>query len=151
MTTTRVAIIGGGLAGLNAARLLHCAGISFQLFEARDRLGGRILTVDEKGNPAEDGFDLGPSWFWPEMQPALSNLVTELGLPAFAQHSNGDTLFERTARDEPRRVVGLEQERHPVGILRGELRLDEARADRDDVDAARAHLDAQALEVGDRR
>ena len=73
---TRVAILGGGLAGLNAARLLHNAGISFQLFEARDRLGGRILTVDETGHPAEGGFDLGPSWFWPQLQPAIGSLVT---------------------------------------------------------------------------
>ena len=119
MTTTRVAIIGGGLAGLNAARLLHRAGISFQLFEARDRLGGRILTVDETGSPAEDGFDLGPSWFWPEMQPALSNLVTELGLPAFAQYSNGDTLFERTARDEPRRLPGMAQQPQSMRLAGG--------------------------------
>ena len=55
MTTTEVAILGGGLAGLNAARLLHRAGIDFQLLEARDRLGGRILTVDETGGHGEDG------------------------------------------------------------------------------------------------
>ncbi|MCZ4061080.1 NAD(P)-binding protein [Pantoea sp. LMR881] len=34
-----VIIVGGGLAGLNAARLLNRSGIQFKLFEARDRLG----------------------------------------------------------------------------------------------------------------
>ena len=48
ISQTQVAIIGGGLAGLPAAHLLHRAGVSFQLFEARDRLGGRILTVFER-------------------------------------------------------------------------------------------------------
>ena len=58
MTSTDVAIVGGGLAGLNAARQLQRQGVDFQLFEARDRFGGRILTVDAAGCPAEDGFDL---------------------------------------------------------------------------------------------
>ena len=62
-----VLIIGGGLAGLTAARLLHHAGIGFQLLEARDRLGGRILSTDASGEVSDDGFDLGPSWFWPGM------------------------------------------------------------------------------------
>jgi len=35
-----VVIIGGGLAGLNAARLLQEADIDFELVEARDRLAG---------------------------------------------------------------------------------------------------------------
>ena len=119
MTTTRVAIIGGGLAGLNAARHLHRAGISFQLFEARDRLGGRILTVDETGDPAEHGFDLGPSWFWPEMQPAIGNLVAELGLSAFGQYSTGVTLFERTAREGPNRLPGMPQQPQSMRLAGG--------------------------------
>jgi monoamine oxidase len=39
LTDTQVAIVGGGLSGLNAARLMREAGADFQLFEARDRLG----------------------------------------------------------------------------------------------------------------
>src|SRR5256885_400628 len=41
--------VGGGLSGLNTTRLLQEAGADCQLFEARDRLGGRILTVDGTG------------------------------------------------------------------------------------------------------
>ena len=90
-----VAIIGGGLAGLTAAWHLHRAGIAFALFEARDRLGGRILTVGADGRPAADGFDLGPSWFWPDMHLQMAQLVRELDLAAFAQADEGDFLFQR--------------------------------------------------------
>lgn len=39
-----VAILGGGIAGLNCANHLLSSNISFQVFEASKRLGGRILT-----------------------------------------------------------------------------------------------------------
>lgn len=82
-----VLVVGGGLAGLVAARALHRAGVAVQLIEARDRLGGRVLTVE--------GFDLGPSWFWPEMQPEFAAFLQELGVGAFAQADTGDQIFER--------------------------------------------------------
>ncbi len=106
MQRTQVAIVGAGLAGLRAARLLRAANVEFVLLDARDRLGGRILTADEAGRPADDGFDLGPSWYWPHVQPAIAGLVAELGLPAFAPHSDGDVLFERMSREGPQRYHG---------------------------------------------
>lgn len=105
-----VAIIGAGLSGLHAAWLLHRAGIPFTVFEARDVAGGRILTVDVEGKPAQDGFDLGASWFWPHMQPAIAQLVQKLALPTFAQWSEGDILVERFFREGPRRYAGNRQE-----------------------------------------
>lgn len=134
-----MAIIGGGLAGLNAARLLHRAGIRFQLFEARDRLGGRILTVDETGNPAADGFDLGPSWFWPDMQPAIGRLVAELGIPAFEQHSSGNALFERSIREPPIRIPGMAQQPVSMRLEGGSAAL---------IRAIAAGLPAGALRTG---
>ena len=77
--------------------------MDFVLFEARDRLGGRILTVNASGTPSGDGFDLGPSWFWPHVQPAIGALVEELGLAAFRQATSGDGVFERMSREAPRR------------------------------------------------
>jgi monoamine oxidase len=103
MTHTQIAIIGGGLAGLNAARLLHRAGVDFLLLEARDRLGGRIQTVDERGRPSKDGFDLGASWVWPEAQPAVADLVQDLGLVLMPQHGEGDVVFHRMSREAPQR------------------------------------------------
>ena len=123
MTDTTVAIIGAGLAGLHAARLLHRAGVDFHLFEARDRVGGRILTVDDRGALAEDGFDLGPSWFWPQMHPVMAALVDELGLPFFQQHGTGDLVFERTLRESPQRVPGFAQEPTSMRLAGGTAAL----------------------------
>jgi monoamine oxidase len=103
MNSCQIAVVGAGLAGLYTAQALHAAGIDVLLLEARDRLGGRILTVGGDGAPSEDGFDLGPSWFWPEMQPAMADLIAELGLDSFVQHSTGDVIFERMSRERPQR------------------------------------------------
>ena len=54
-----VAIIGGGAAGIAAARRLHDAGISTLLIEARPRLGGRVWTMFA---PSGDAIDLGAGW-----------------------------------------------------------------------------------------
>ena len=46
LNDTEVAIIGGGAAGIGAARRLHDAGVPCLIVEARSRLGGRAWTVD---------------------------------------------------------------------------------------------------------
>lgn len=53
-----VIVIGAGMAGLVAARLLHDSGCAVTMLEARDRLGGRIWTDQRLGAPC----DLGASW-----------------------------------------------------------------------------------------
>ena len=119
MTNTQVVIVGGGLAGLNAARLLHRANVDFLLLEARDRPGGRILSVNAEGAPDEDGFDFGPSWFWPDRQPAVGALVRELGLESFPQNAEGDVVFERMSREAPHRLSGLRQDQQSLRIAGG--------------------------------
>lgn len=84
-----VAIIGGGLCGLALAHSLQARGRDWRLFDARDRLGGRVLTEH-----AADGtpVDLGATWFWPATQPAMARLVADLGLTTFEQHDDGRVL-----------------------------------------------------------
>jgi polyamine oxidase len=54
----RTIVIGAGMAGLVASRLLHDSGFKVTVLEARDRLGGRTWTDDRLGAP----LDLGGSW-----------------------------------------------------------------------------------------
>jgi monoamine oxidase len=56
--TGNVLVVGGGIAGLAAAHRLADAGRSVTVFEARDRLGGRIQTSRSWDLPV----DLGASW-----------------------------------------------------------------------------------------
>ncbi len=123
MADTQVAIVGGGLAGLNAARLLHRAGVDFVVLEARDRPGGRVLSVDANGRPADDGFDLGPSWYWPEIQPGMAEFVAELGLPTFPQFSEGHMTFERAVEEGSIRVPGFHQEAQSMRLVGGSSAL----------------------------
>jgi monoamine oxidase len=54
-----VAIVGGGAAGVSAARRLHDAGLRCLMIEARPRLGGRAWTVID---PSGFAIDLGCGW-----------------------------------------------------------------------------------------
>jgi monoamine oxidase len=118
-----IVIIGAGLAGLYTARLLHAANMPCIVLDARDRIGGRILSVDAHGVPTADGFDLGPSWFWPQAQPAMAALVQELGLDAFPQGSDGDVLFERMSREGPQRFQSYPQEARSFRLAGGTAAL----------------------------
>ncbi len=103
-------IVGGGLGGLQAARLLAAAGLSFVLLEARFRLGGRILSMPAGTDGSPGMFDLGPAWFWPDLQPRMARLVAGLGLHAFPQHEAGLTRIERSTAAPPQSVAGQRQD-----------------------------------------
>lgn len=51
MTKKHVVVIGAGFAGLMAARELQSAGVSVEIVEARDRIGGRAWTEERMGRP----------------------------------------------------------------------------------------------------
>jgi phytoene dehydrogenase-like protein len=57
-TETDVVVVGGGLAGLAAARRLHQAGTPWLLVEAADRLGGRVATDAVDGYLIDRGFQV---------------------------------------------------------------------------------------------
>lgn len=84
------AIVGAGLCGLKLAHQLRAQGSAFAVFEARSRLGGRILSVTS--DVAGMALDLGPSWFWPDTQPRITRLVEDFGLQSFPQHDTGEVL-----------------------------------------------------------
>ncbi len=98
------AIVGGGLCGVALARNLLRQGRAVALFEARQRLGGRILSVARAGSAG--AADLGPCWFWPDMQPLIKNLVAELGLASIAQRDDGSSLHLSDPDKAPDRIDG---------------------------------------------
>jgi len=53
-----VIVIGGGMAGISAARTLQDASFQVVVLESRDRIGGRVHTDYSFGFPV----DLGASW-----------------------------------------------------------------------------------------
>lgn len=91
-----VIIIGAGVSGLYAASQLIAKGVPCKVLEARDRIGGRVLSEEVVNRPELGKFDLGPTWFWPEHEPLIAGLVKELNLKTFEQYTKGDILFERS-------------------------------------------------------
>jgi monoamine oxidase len=80
-----VAVIGGGLAGLCAARRLAATGIEVLVLEAQDRVGGRTLT-----ERCHEGtfIDHGGQWVSPG-QDRIVALADELGIRLFPTWDQG--------------------------------------------------------------
>ena len=71
-------VVGAGFAGLAAALDLHDAGTSVTVLEARERVGGRVLSVElENGEIAE----LGAEWIMPD-DDVLRATIDRLALTA---------------------------------------------------------------------
>ena len=98
------AIVGGGLCGVVLARSLRRQGRAIGLFEARERLGGRILSVKDEASGL--AMDLGPTWYWPETQPLMRSLLEELELASLPQHDDGSLLHLNDADKAPERIDG---------------------------------------------
>ncbi|KKI90359.1 amine oxidase [Bacillus sp. SA1-12] len=100
-----VVIVGAGLSGLHAASLLTEQGIKCRVLEARDRIGGRVLSTLSPNRPDLGKFDLGPTWFWPQYERTIANLVKKLNVGTFDQYTEGAMLSERYHKEPPERYV----------------------------------------------
>ena len=98
-----VIIIGAGLSGLTTAYELKKAGVSFRILEARDRCGGRILTL--YGLPP---VEMGATWFG-QKHIHLKALLEELEISSFVQRDPGcepdgsGTEYSFTSISDPRK------------------------------------------------
>jgi phytoene dehydrogenase-like protein len=77
-TNSEVVIVGGGLAGLAAARRLHRAGVPWRLVEAADRLGGRVATDTTDGYRLDRGFQV-LNTAYPRLGTLLDPATLDLG------------------------------------------------------------------------
>ena len=142
----RVVVVGAGIAGLTAAKALAHGGVECVVLEARDRIGGRLHTVDLAGSP----LDLGGSWIhMPGGNPmrAFADLV---GVPCHAADPVPEIVgFDcgegrRLPATEAEAVLGLYTEAFPAaaGQLAAELGPDASAADGIEAFVARAGLAA---------
>jgi|GEM_PF-35291 len=88
-----VVVVGAGLAGLQAARSLRSIGATVKVLEARDRVGGRLLTQTIDDAP----FDLGGQWIGPS-QTRLAALVRDLGIETFPTFHDGIKLLDNDGK-----------------------------------------------------
>ena len=92
--TVDVVIVGAGLSGLQAAVDLHDAGRSFVILEARDRVGGKTLSVQR---PDGKGIqELGPAWVNDTNQSTIWSYCQRFGLTPVVQNIKGSVACEDT-------------------------------------------------------
>ncbi|CAN0897442.1 Polyamine oxidase 2 [Linum grandiflorum] len=86
-----VIVIGGGMAGLAAARALSDASFQVVVLESRDRIGGRVHTDFSFGFP----LDLGASWLHGVSdENPLAPLIGRLGLPLYRTSGDNSVLYD---------------------------------------------------------
>lgn len=106
-----VVIVGAGLAGLSAARVLARTGASVVVLEARERVGGRVYTTTIEGGP---WVDLGGQWVGPTQEHLLA-LLAEHRIPTFQTWARGDNLVRVEGR--ARRYRGTIPRLAPMSLL----------------------------------
>jgi monoamine oxidase len=94
--TNDVVVIGAGMAGLTAARTLAEAGLKVLVIEARDRIGGRILTQ----HIGEESIELGAE-FIHGRPPELWALIEEAGVETY-ERGGAQACFEDGALNDCR-------------------------------------------------
>ncbi|KAL0932867.1 corticosteroid-binding protein [Colletotrichum truncatum] len=80
----RVIVVGAGIAGLCVASKLIDEGLDVVILEARDRIGGRIVTDHEDG----DNIDMGAAWMHATSYNPLVKLISRLGIEYYYNDGN---------------------------------------------------------------
>lgn len=89
-SSSQVIIVGGGMSGIAAAKKLQEAGITFQVLEARERLGGRVYTQSLSENLY---LDYGGQWIGPT-QDRMYELCREFGIEYYDTYNQGKNILD---------------------------------------------------------
>lgn len=121
-TDVDVVVVGAGLAGLIAARTLTRAGLQVTVFEAADRVGGRVATDLVDGFRLDRGFQV-LNTDYPRVRRELD--VGALQLQEFAPGAmvHLDGALHRLADPRRRPLSALDTVGAPIGSLNDKLRL----------------------------
>ncbi len=92
-----VVVVGGGVAGLAAARDLHDAGYEVTVLEAKDHLGGRVWTDRGTGT----ALDMGANWIHGITGNPLTDLANELGLTRATTDYENSAEYDSDGTPEP--------------------------------------------------
>lgn len=92
-TQPKIAIVGAGIAGLNAAYTLKKQGISSTLYEASTRAGGRIFTAQNILNP-DLSTELGGE-FIDSDHTDMRNLAAEFGFPLINLYAHSELKLQQ--------------------------------------------------------
>lgn len=128
MSQPDVLIVGAGLAGLCCARRLHQEGVSFQIVEASDGIGGRVRTDEVDGFLLDRGFQVLLTAY-PEAQAELDFEKLSLCgfLPGALIRRHGQFFRLRDPWREPGALLpGIVS---PIGSFMDKLRTSRLRAD----------------------
>ncbi len=123
MERSDVIVIGAGLAGLHAAMLLEAEGFNVLVLEGNNRIGGRVLTMDDvDGKPEAGGQQIGP------LHARVRSAVTDLGLHMYKPDlgwtgltviTGGQTVDGADWRDSPHnKLAGEERRLLPFQLLK---------------------------------
>ncbi len=91
----RVVVVGAGIAGLGAAATLRERGFDVTVLEARDRIGGRVNSIERFGTT----IDLGAAWIHDSRGNPLTAIAKAAGLETVA--TSYDRVVLRSAGQKP--------------------------------------------------
>jgi len=119
MEVLDVIIVGAGLTGLSLARTLTLQGKDFLVLEARDRIGGRIHTVQTESGAV---VEMGATWFFPPFK-NLFKLLKEVKVELMEQYLKGYIMYDSGPDTPPRKSYSTGEDDDMFRIKGGTAKL----------------------------